>query len=104
MSGEQSEQFTFPWNLPYEMDKAEPECTVSFYFTPGSKRKTPGFPGDPDFYPAEVEDIHVHYDGEDWDDEHIGETFMPDFEAACWGHLDSLIPPDPRDPWMKSER
>lgn len=86
---------SFAWNLPYEVDKSEPEITVRFWFDPGNG-KTPRFPHDPDADPPTVEDVTFEHGGKAWHLDGIRRGEWTDAVIdACWDYLNTKDIHDP---------
>jgi len=81
--------YSFDWNLPDEMDPDEPECVVTFEYQAQcgcGRRDCACATHDTSC----MEDIHVLYDGEDWEKCDLHPGWYASFRDACFTHLDEL--------------
>jgi len=92
VAGLGSKKLSFRWNMPYEVDPAESDIVVTFYFTPGRPGWQHKHNHDPDRQEPLVEDIRIQdQSGRETEiDEH--NKMWKDMLEACWDYIERITP------------
>jgi len=88
---------TFQWNVPFEMDPDENECTIKFHYNPGSMTMSglsSSSAGDYDLdeRDPEIEDITMTVEETVWDYEELDDRCKDEILEACWVHVEGSDP------------